>query len=145
MDEIELMVTIDGETLPLDKCDWLWIDPVGHVIGAALAGNLPREEEAYAEFENTSNGRRLQRSWGFRMELIDHRRFGELATPCMTGKCDHPDLETMGIHVCRLCGRLGKKDFQTVIDKDGKPLLRCVGRTSCRKREIKRYGWRPVR
>ena len=145
MPDFKVMVEFDGESIPLSKCDWLWYDPNDHVIGVTVAAGIPDEDAAYAQFEAIKKDRDLQLSWGFYMDLIDHRKFGELAAPCLTGRCDHPSLETMGIHVCRLCGRLGKKEFQTVVDKDGKTLLRCVGRTACRKREIRRYSWRPAR
>lgn len=136
--DLDILVNLQGETVSLKKCSWLWVNPVGHVYGALSGEYATSADEAHAEFENDKRHRGRQREWGFTMELIPLEKFQERARPCMLGTCGHEtpsDLKT-----CKLCGRIGKNDFHTVLDEKGKALLRCRARPACNRRRLQRYG-----
>lgn len=138
MSNAELVAVIDGRQVPLDRCSWLWLSPVGCALGAVSADVAPSDDEAHAHFESVRKERERQLSWGFHMELIPLDAFEERARACFTGKCSHempPDLRT-----CHACRRLGKAGFRTVPDEHGKMRVRCVSEKACRKRRLHHYG-----
>lgn len=138
VNEVELSVVIDGVTHPMRRCAWLWIDPVGHVYGSVSADTVLTADAAHAEFESDRRDRERQLNWGFTLELIPLSSFGERARPCLIGECDHEP--PPGLKTCKLCGRIGRGDFHTVLDERGKALLRCRARRSCDRRRLIRYG-----
>lgn len=138
MSDPELSVTINGVSHSLRRCAWLWLNPVGHVCGSVMADVTPTADAAHAEFESDSRDRARQLSWGFTIELIPLAEFEARARPCMLNECGH--VEPSDLRCCKLCGRIGKSDFHTVLDEKGKTLLRCRARKACARRRLIRYG-----
>jgi hypothetical protein len=137
MTDPEMMVNLGDLIAPMKDCSWLLINPVGHVQGVLSGDCAVTGDEAFRHFESDARDRRRQREWGFRMELIPLTEFETRARQCMLGKCDHP--EPPGLKTCKLCGRVGKADFQTHVI-DGKPMVRCRADVMCRRRRLIRYG-----
>lgn len=137
MPEPEMLVSLSGQTVALRDCSWLLINPVGHVQGALSGDCAVTEDEAHRHFESDARDRRRQREWGFHMELIPLTEFEARARRCMLGECDHPDPPEL--KMCKLCGRIGKVDFQTHVI-DGKPTMRCRADVMCKRRRLTRYG-----
>lgn len=88
---MNLLVELDGATVPLNRCDYVLWQPCGCPRGVTLAGagDVVTEDDAWREFFPRKRDReRAQRS-GLRMELMTHERWRNEVSDLMRKGCPH--------------------------------------------------------
>ncbi|MFE9398604.1 hypothetical protein [Streptomyces flavidovirens] len=85
----DLMVVIDGQTLPLTKCCWITYAPCGCPVGALTAAwdgeAFATEDQALRQIYPTKRERDRHMKQGYRLELMGwdrYRRDVDLSARC---------------------------------------------------------------
>jgi hypothetical protein len=84
-----LAAEIDGQYVPLAKCDWVKFAPCGCPTGVCIASYAPTEEQAWKEFYEYARDRAKARRDGYRLELMSHERYSREVYPRMKAGCSH--------------------------------------------------------
>jgi len=92
---VALHAEIDGQMIPLRKCDWVKWAPCGCPVGVSVAGEgfVVTEDDAWKEFYDRKRDADRARRQGYRMELVTHARWGAEIMPQMTAPCPHDATE----------------------------------------------------
>lgn len=85
----ELHVMIDGELYPLRSCDWIRVDPDGHVTGTLAGEWATTPDQAHKEFTPLYRERVRENKQGYRHELVTRAHWSAHCMPCMRGQCQH--------------------------------------------------------
>jgi hypothetical protein len=90
-----LHAEIDGQMVPLSKCDWVQWARCGCPAGVTLAGEgfAVTEQDAWKEFYERKRDADRARKSGERMELVTHDRWGAEIMPQMMAPCPHRTAE----------------------------------------------------
>ena len=85
------MVSVGGEDVPLNDCDWVLWNPCGCPRGVAMARYFRTEDAAWLSFFGTWKAASLaqRNEQGLRVELMTHERYSAEVFPLMTGACPH--------------------------------------------------------
>jgi len=85
----QLMVQIDGVTLPLSDCFWVRYNPAGCAVGSLHGECAIDAEQAHKEFTSRQRDRDRETRQGYRHELLTREQWQQHAQPCLLGKCQH--------------------------------------------------------
>lgn len=89
----DLMVQVDGQTVPLKGCFWVRFDNAGCATGSAHAVSglttLATAEQAQQDLVPYKRDRDRETKQGVRYELLTKQQWREQAMPCFTGDCQH--------------------------------------------------------
>jgi hypothetical protein len=92
---VELHANIDGQMVPLAKCDWVFSQPCGHPFGVLLAvppGEPPvacaTEEQAWQQMYPTARSRKALRERGVTARLAVHAALGDEFWQQMQDGCE---------------------------------------------------------
>lgn len=85
----QLMVQIDGVTLPLSDCFWVRYNPDGCAVGSLLGECATNEEQAHKEFTSRQRDRDREDRRGYRHELVTREQWQQQAQVCLLGECQH--------------------------------------------------------
>ena len=87
-----LAAQIDGEYVPLDKCDWVLWGECGCPFGVTLASYAPTEDDAWkALFEYKREITKAKRR-GDHLELMTHERYSREVCDRMRVRCPHAEV-----------------------------------------------------
>jgi hypothetical protein len=86
-----LHAEIDGQMVPLSKCDWVQWARCGCPVGVTLAGEgfAVTERDAWKAFYDRKRDAHRARKFGYRMELVTHARWGAEIKALMMAPCPH--------------------------------------------------------
>lgn len=82
----ELMVQIDGETLPLGSCHWVLFDSKDCAQASSYGTQAVDAEAAHRHFRPRQRDRNRP---GHRVELLTKDQWRDQAAPCFYGTCAH--------------------------------------------------------
>ncbi|MER5816859.1 hypothetical protein [Streptomyces californicus] len=89
----DLMVQIDGETVPLADCFWVRANRVGCAVGSVLpvSGDdvIATPQQAQREWSTTKRQRAQDAKHGMQHLLLTSKQWDERAKPCFLGRCNH--------------------------------------------------------
>lgn len=89
---MNLMVEIDGQTLPLRSCHWVLFGPNNCAYGSEYGDGATDAEQAHKNFTPRQRDRDRQTRQGYRVELLTKDQWREQAGPCFYGKCTHREV-----------------------------------------------------
>ncbi|MGW6741724.1 hypothetical protein ACWGDX_13515 [Streptomyces sp. NPDC055025] len=85
----ELLVRIDGQTVPLSSCFWVIADPTGCVYSSTRGTTAVDEEAAHRHFTPRQNDRARQNRQVWTVRLLTREQWREQAKPCFLDRCQH--------------------------------------------------------
>jgi hypothetical protein len=85
----ELMVKIDGVSVPLRSCHWVLFGPDGCARGSEYGDGAFTADDAHRNFTPRQRDRDRQTRQGYRIEFLSKRQWREQAAPCFYGTCQH--------------------------------------------------------
>ena len=85
----DLFTVINGEHVPLGRCDWVMWGPCGCPFGVTVARSAPMEEMAWRAFYDTKREVERAQRRGNRMELMTHKRWCDEVADRMRELCTH--------------------------------------------------------
>ncbi|MGW1154541.1 hypothetical protein ACWD45_25055 [Streptomyces rubiginosohelvolus] len=89
----DLMVQIDGETVPLADCFWVRANAAGCAVGSVrpdLGDHLiATPQQAQREWSTTKRQRASDAKHGMQHLLLSPQQWDEQAKPCFLGSCNH--------------------------------------------------------
>ncbi|MFJ1647927.1 hypothetical protein [Streptomyces sp. NPDC088258] len=88
----DLMVQIDGQTIPLKDCFWVLADTTGCVYSSAHGNTAVNEEAAHRHFTPRQHERARHNRQGWTVQLLTPQQWSEQAKPCFMGRCPHSGL-----------------------------------------------------
>ena len=86
-----LAAFIDGEYVPLSKCDWVLWGACGCPFGVTVASYAPTEDDAWKAFCDYKREIAKAQRRGDRLELMTHERYSREVYPRMTVRCPHAE------------------------------------------------------
>lgn len=86
---MNLFVQIEGDHVPIEKCDWVLWGACGCPYGVTVARYAPTEEEAWKSFYDRKRDRERDQRKGYRIELITHERWCLEVMERMKARCTH--------------------------------------------------------
>lgn len=84
-----LFAEINGQPVPLDKCDWVHWGACGCPCGVATASSYPDEESLWRDLYPLKRDRERAQRRNPRMELMTHERYSAEVYPLMLKRCPH--------------------------------------------------------
>jgi hypothetical protein len=89
-----ITVQVNGQQVPLDRCDWVLWGPCGcpeglHVAASGRKVHAADEETAWERMFDTKRERDKARRGGYRLELMSHERYGRDVLPLIRAECLH--------------------------------------------------------
>lgn len=85
----ELLVPLDGQTVPLKDCRWVKFAPDGCAISSLLGSCAVDEDDAHREFTPRRRDRERDMRRGYSLELLTREQWQERAKACFLGRCQH--------------------------------------------------------
>lgn len=91
---MDLMVELEGNTVPLEGCDYVLWAACGCPKGVTQAGAhevapVVTEDDAWKQFYSRKAERAAAKKRGVRMELMTRQRYSAEVFPLMAGLCQH--------------------------------------------------------
>lgn len=86
---MNLLVEIDGQTVPLNRCFWVRFTPDGCAEGSSHGETAMDAEAAHQWFTPRLRDRDRENRKGYRHELVTAFRWDAEVKPCLLGKCTH--------------------------------------------------------
>ncbi|MFD6149428.1 hypothetical protein [Streptomyces sp. NPDC060243] len=85
----ELLVRINGDTLPLGDCHWVLFTPNGCAYASANGTLATTPEQAHTDFTPRLRDRARQTRQGYHAELLSKTEWRDRVAPCFYGRCTH--------------------------------------------------------
>ncbi|MGQ4513623.1 hypothetical protein [Streptomyces sp. DW26H14] len=85
----ELLVSIDGETLPLRSCHWVLLGPDDCAYASEYGDGAADAEQAHKNLRPYKRDRDRETRQGYHVELLSKQQWRDKAMPCFLGKCAH--------------------------------------------------------
>jgi hypothetical protein len=86
---VNLLAEIDGQHVPIAKCDWVLWGACGCPYGVTVASYAVTEEAAWRSFFDRKRDIERAQRRGDRMELMTHERWGREVMERMMARCPH--------------------------------------------------------
>jgi hypothetical protein len=86
---VTLLADLDGEHVPLTKCDWVLWGPCGCPWGVAVARYAATQDAAWKAFYDTKREIARAERQGARVELMTHQRWCDEVAERMKTRCEH--------------------------------------------------------
>ncbi|WP_158813196.1 hypothetical protein [Streptomyces rimosus] len=85
----DLMVNLDGRTVPLADCHWVLFDADGCAEGSLFGRCAVDEEQAHQELRPLKRDRDREARRGYQVRLLTREQWRRDAKPCLLGRCEH--------------------------------------------------------
>ena len=85
----ELLVQLDGQTVPLQCCRWVQFTADGCAIASLLGDCAVDADAAHREFTPRQRDRDRQTRQGHQVELLTRDQWKQRAEACLLGGCQH--------------------------------------------------------